>query len=68
MTVEYALVSSTTIEELVKDVNKALAEGWKAQGGVSMCLLQGTAEILTLTSSNELKMPLFLQAIIKEST
>ena len=49
----YQILRCTDAEELEHDVRKALASGWKLQGGVTICT-RGESDVF------------FAQAIIKE--
>jgi hypothetical protein len=35
-TMEYRVISESTMKDLVKEVNNAIKEGWRPQGGVSV--------------------------------
>ena len=35
-TMEYRVINESTMKDLVKEVNNAIKEGWKPQGGVSL--------------------------------
>jgi hypothetical protein len=35
-TMEYRVISESSMNDLVKEVNNAIKEGWKPQGGISV--------------------------------
>jgi len=52
--ISYLVLNCGTLEELIKEVNRKLAEGWRLQGSIAVI-----SEVAGL---------IFLQAIVREAT
>lgn len=52
---EYIVIEAASVEDLTKQVNRMISEGWKTVGGVSIALAGADADYFTAAQAMKMK-------------